>query len=421
MSQEESEQQKQNDPERRRVERTVDGVPQDEGARMAEAEPGVTEIFQPSALPRPAVPGSELPDAPATAPERVGRKGKKDDQGYWRLVRRQFRKNRPAVFGLIIILLIAFVALFADLLANNKPLVCKYKGEWYFPVFQEYAVGLGLSKWEHPEFVNNEWKKGMKGKYDAVYFPPVPFRAEDTDDQSSFAEPFTGHRGHLLGTDQLGHDLLAGLIHGSRISLLVGIVAMGIATLIGVFLGAISGYFGGWVDILVSRLIELFLNFPVFFLIITLVAFYQDSSPDSLIFMIMAVIGLTGWMGIARLTRGEVLRVRMMEYVSAAAAVGFSPMRIIFRHVLPNSLAPVLVSIAFGIASAILTEAALSFLGFGVPATTITWGSMLSESRGAVYAWWLAIFPGLMIFLSVLSYNLVGDGLRDATDPRLKI
>lgn len=421
MSQEENEQKKQNDPERRRVERTVDGMPQDEGARLAEAEqPGATEIFQPSALPRLAVPGSELPDAPAQEPERRKRKGKKDDQSYWRLVRRQFRKNRPAVFGLFVIVMIALVALFADVLANNKPLVCKYKGEWYFPVFQEYLVDLGLSQWEHPEFTNNEWKTALKGKYETVIFPPVPFRAEDTDDRGSLAAPFSGTNGHLLGTDQLGRDLFAGMIHGSRISLLVGIVAMGIATLIGVVLGAIAGYFGGWVDMAVSRLIELFLNFPVFFLIITLVAFNQDS-PDSLIFMIMAVIGLTGWMGIARLTRGEVLRVRMMEYVSAAAAVGFSPMRIIFRHVLPNSLAPVLVSIAFGIASAILTEAALSFLGFGVPATTVTWGSMLSESRGAVYAWWLAVFPGLMIFLTVLSYNLVGDGLRDATDPRLKI
>jgi peptide/nickel transport system permease protein len=136
---------------------------------------------------------------------------------------------------------------------------------------------------------------------------------------------------------------------------------------------------------------------------------------------VMIIIGLTGWMGIARLVRGEVLRVRNMEYVTAANSLGFGSSRTIFRHVLPNSLAPVLVSVAFGVAGAILTESALSFLGLGVPLETVTWGSTLNLSRGAPFAWWLAVFPGLMIFLTVVSYNLIGDGLRDATDPRLKV
>lgn len=196
---------------------------------------------------------------------------------------------------------------------------------------------------------------------------------------------------------------------------------MGIATIIGLIFGSLAGFFGGWVDFFISRLIEVFLNFPTFFLIITIIAFYQDSTPGLLIFLIMFVIGITGWMGIARLARGEVLRVRNMEYVTAAGALGLPAGRIIMRHVLPNSLAPVLVAVAFGIASAILTEAALSFLGFGVPPTIVTWGSMLSEARSNVYAWWLAVFPGFMIFLTVLCYNLIGDGLRDATDPRLKL
>lgn len=354
--------------------------------------------------PDPALDGGE---APANG---VARKEPK--QGYWSLVRRQFRKNRPAVFGTWIIAFIAFVAIFADFLANDKPIICSYDGTLYVPVVQEWFTTLNLSD-------DVGWKEL---EYDWSIWPPVPYAATNSDLDNSFLAPFAdGDHSHYLGTDQLGRDLLAGLIFGARISLFIGLVAMGIATIIGVLLGALAGYFGGWVDIVVSRLIELFLNFPVFFLIITIVAMLQEKYPNAMIFMLMGVIGLTGWMGIARLTRGEVLRVRNQEYVTAAGALGFSSSRVILRHVLPNSLAPVLVSIAFGIASAILIEASLSFLGFGVPPTTVTWGSMLNEARGNVYAWWLALFPGVMIFLTVLSYNLVGDGLRDATDPRLKI
>lgn len=357
-------------------------------------------------------------DASGDAGAKGDPKNKEKYQSYWRLVGRQFRKNKPALVGLVVIGLLVFVAIFADFLANNKPIFCQYKGEFYAPVFKEYLVDAGLASWPQ-ELVNADWKNL---DYDWSFFPPVPYQAADNDLFNSFVAPFSGgDHSHYLGTDQLGRDLLAGLIYGARISLSIGIVAMGIATLIGIILGALAGYFGGWIDIMISRLIELFLNFPVLFLIITIVAFYQDRSPNALIFLVMFVIGLTGWMGIARLTRGEVLRVRNMEYVTAADALGFSAERVIFRHVLPNSLAPVLVAVAFGIASAILTEAALSFLGFGVPATVVTWGSMLSEARGNVYAWWLGIFPGLMIFLTVLSYNLIGDGLRDATDPRLKL
>lgn len=361
--------------------------------------------------------------APVSAEEESLSDGKEksgDGRSYWKLVRRQYRKNRPAVIGLWIIIFFVFLALFADFLANNKPIFCQYKGTFYAPVVHDYLVGIGISSWS-PELADADWKSL---EYDWSLWPPVPYQSSDLDPNSShsFLPPFSGgDHSHYLGTDQLGRDLLSGLIHGARISLSIGIIAMGIATLIGLIMGSLAGFFGGKVDFLISRLIEIFLNFPTFFLIITIIAFYQDKSPELLIFLIMFVIGITGWMGIARLARGEVLRVRNMEYVTAAGALGFSAGRVITRHVLPNSLAPVLVAVAFGIASAILTEAALSFLGFGVPPTIVTWGSMLSEARGNVYAWWLAVFPGFMIFLTVLCYNLIGDGLRDATDPRLKL
>jgi peptide/nickel transport system permease protein len=242
----------------------------------------------------------------------------------------------------------------------------------------------------------------------------VKFYYSDVDLFNNLASPSV-ENGHYLGTDQIGRDILSGLIHGSRISLSVGFVAAGISVLIGIILGALAGYYGGNVDIVIMRFIEIMTLFPSFFLIITIVALYGSS-----IWFIMAAIGLTFWTGDARLTRGEVLKVRNMDYIAAATSLGLKNRRIIFRHVLPNALAPVLVSAPFEVAGAILTEAGLSFLGFGVAATTVTWGSLLNEARGATSSWWLAIFPGFMIFLTIVAYNLVGEGLRDALDPRLR-
>ncbi|MBL0333114.1 MAG: ABC transporter permease [Chlorobiota bacterium] len=333
------------------------------------------------------------------------------NQNYSSLVKRQFKKNNPAVLAIYFIIVMFFLAIVADFLANNKPLICSYKGSIHSPVIEEYLVDIGIMKYSG-DLVNADWKNL---KYDWSFFPPIKYQASDIDLGNSFATPGSFESGHYLGTDQLGRDMLSGIIHGARISLTIGFISMSIAATIGIILGSLAGFFGGWVDIIISRIIELFLNFPSFFLIITIVAFLGAN-----IFYVMIILGITGWMGIARLIRGEVLRVRGMEYITAAKSLGFKSSKIILKHVLPNSLAPVMVSVAFGIAGAILTESGLSFLGFGVPATVVTWGSMLNQSRSAPFAWWLAIFPGIMIFLTVISYNLIGDGLRDATDPRLK-
>jgi peptide/nickel transport system permease protein len=200
------------------------------------------------------------------------------------------------------------------------------------------------------------------------------------------------------------------------VSLSVGFVAVSIYALIGLLIGAIAGYYGGVIDMIASRLIEIMLTIPTLFLIITVVAFLPPS-----IFTIMAVIGATNWPTVARLTRGEFLKAKSLDYVVAARAMGATDFRTIFRHVLPNALAPLFVAATFGVASAILIESTLSFLGFGVPPSTASWGSILSNARQLLpSAWWLTAFPGLAIFLTVTSYNLVGEGLRDAADPRLK-
>lgn len=334
-------------------------------------------------------------------------------QSYWSLVRHQFKKNKISLVALYVVYFLFAVAIFGDFLANDKPIMSNYGGTLYFPVIKDYMVGLGIDRWG-PDLVTADWRVlDKQGQLSSTIWTPVRWRSSNQDLEHNTAPPGGDH---LLGTDAIGRDVLAGLIAGSRIALTIGILSMSIAVLLGVFFGAIAGFYGGWIDLLISRLIEIVMTFPTFFLIITVIAMLPSGS----IWLVMIMIGLTGWTGIARFTRAEFMRIRGMEYTAAATAVGLSNARIIFRHVLPNSLAPVLVSTAFGVASAILTEAGLSFLGFGVPPTTVTWGSVLNDARGNISAWWLAVFPGFMIFLTVLCYNLVGDGLRDALDPRLR-
>ncbi len=334
-------------------------------------------------------------------------------QTFWSLVRHQYKKNRVAVFALYIVYFLFGVAILADVLANDKPLFASYKGTIMFPVFKQYLVDMSIDRWG-PDLVNTDWKELEKaGSVTTALWPPIKYAESNEDLEHALAAPSAQH---LLGTDGIGRDVLSGMIHGSRIALSIGFVSMSFMLVIGVILGAFAGFYGGWVDVLISRLIEVVLTLPTFFLIITVIAMVQHGS----IWLIMFLIGITGWPSVARYTRGEFLRVRNMDFVSAASALGFRDARIVFRHVLPNALAPVLVTAAFGIAGAILAEASLSFLGFGVPPTVVTWGSVLNDARNDIHAWWLAVFPGFAIFLAVVAYNLVGDGLRDALDPRLR-
>jgi len=274
----------------------------------------------------------------------------------WKIYWRRFRRNKLALTGLTIILLLTIIAIFAPLIAHYDPL-----------------------------------------------------------EQNLISRLQTPSKEHWFGTDDLGRDVFSRVVHGTRISLTVGFLAIGMSTIIGTTVGLVSGYFGGRIDLILMRLVDIMLCFPTFFLILMVIAFLEPS-----IYNVMIVIGLTSWSGLARLVRGECLSVREREYISAAHLLGLSTGRILFVHILPNVFAPILVSATLGVGSAILVESALSFLGLGVQPPTPSWGNILTSGKDYIYlAWWLSLFPGLAILITVLAYNLLGEGLRDVFDPRM--
>lgn len=419
------------------------------------------------------------------------------DQSFSAYVKRQFRKNKLALWSLYFAGFLAVIALLADFIANEKPIVCKYNGKVMFPVLKDYGVTLGISKWD-AEYVNLKWSEA---DFNWVVWPLIPYLPNNIDTKNEAVGPFekqeikSGKWKHWLGTATLGRDVMAGMVHGTRVAFLVGILSMSISTLLGIFLGSLAGYYGddklktprirAWLyvifgflgfyygfgsrgfvisdalsqsvllgllqfligcgmfagalvianllsrvlgkikylgerisiplDIMITRLIEIFVSIPRLILIMSIIAIVKPS-----IYIVMIVIGATSWTGIARFIRAELLRVRSLEYIEAAQALGYTNWRIMMKHAIPNSLSPVFISVAFGIASAILVESTLSFLGIGVPAETITWGKLLAFARQDQSAWWLAVFPGFAIFITVTVFNLIGEGLTDALDPRQK-
>ena len=440
----------------------------------------------------------------------ASRKIKGQPQSTWK----QFKKNRLAVGALWLVVILSVVALLADVLATRHPWYVRYQGETYYPAFQvafhpEASVTLPGKKplKARIAFDRIQWKQTDLGK---VVWAPIPYNPNEPDPfNRNYKSPLGTQKyrnpdgtienlplrlRHFLGTDKLGRDVMSGLIHGARTSLGIGILGMGIATIIGMLAGALAGYYGdrgfftAWihlllwilglmvasfygfvvpqyaignafaegggeglwalgksllifglilsffdylgrrlarfrlfsrkisipVDGLLLRIMELLRAIPALILLITVRAVTGPFSFG----LLVVLIGLIFWTGIARFMRAELLRNRNLDYIEAARALGFRERRIVFGHAMPNALAPVFTAIAFGIAIAILSASSLAFLGLGIAQDTVTWGSLLRAGQERFTAWWLVVFPGLAIFLTILLFNLIGEGLRDATDPR---
>jgi peptide/nickel transport system permease protein len=345
--------------------------------------------------------------------------------GFWAEAWQRYRRRPLAMAALAFVGFLVAVAILAPAIAGTKPVVCRYKGRLYAPCLGYFDRRLEPVIFTKDKF-RGEYPRNLKEKDPESWaiwplFFQDPYRSVRTNEWPGRPANPSRDEGrpswnNLFGTDQYGVDVLAKMVHGTTVALLVGFLSMGIAGTIGIIVGALGGYFGGWVDMLTSRITEVVMCVPTLVLILALVAIVDKPT----IWKTMAIIGCTGWTGIARLTRGEFLRLKSSEFVMAARAAGAGPVRIMLRHILPNALAPILVPITFGIAAAILMESSLSFLGFGPPPPAASWGSLLNSARSNLAMWWLVVFPGTAIFLTVLAYNLIGEGLQEATDPRLR-
>ncbi len=343
-----------------------------------------------------------------------------------RMIWRRLRRNRGVAAGLLFLVVLAIVSYFAPLIANNKPLVIEYRGRLSFPAFRDlypFRVFLGRDDVARRLQADPDWLADRRfkpgGPIGFLLVPPVPYSPFQTRLDDANGPPSTLRR-HFFGCDEEGRDVLARMVHGARVSLLVGVLSVGVATAIGLLLGGAAGLLGGWFDaIVVSRLIEVMLCFPIFFLILTVAAV---TAPRYLnVWTIMLVIGLTSWPVPARFARGEFMRFKEADFVAAARALGIRPAALARRHLLPNALTPLAVNAAFGMAGAVLVESALSFLGVGVQPPNPSWGNVMSGAVRFWGDWWLGVFPGAAIFLTVLSYNLLGEGLSDALDPRGRV
>lgn len=311
-----------------------------------------------------------------------------------------------------VILLFLFVALVAPFISSPYPLlVYRNNSDLKVPLSPFFS---SFQKKEEARLSRIDFRALAEKEDIGALFTLVPYSPYEQNLDQILYPPSFGRFGNYLGTDEVGRDIAARMVHGAKNSMMVGMVAVMISLLFGVAIGATAGYFGGWVDLLLSRFIEIVITFPTLILILAVLAILQPSLTK-----VMVVIGLTGWTGIARVIRGEVLKRKNFEYVMAAKISGASHLRTLAVHILPNSLAPVMVMASFQMADVVLLESSLSFLGIGVRAPEPSWGQILNIAKSYLdFAWWLVMFPGISIFLTVVSYNLLGEFLRDKLNPK---
>ena len=372
---------------------------------------------------------------------------------------RQVFARRGARAGLAWIAAMALLAVFAPLIANSHPLLLKAGGRWSSPwlvhltplditllvLFAAAGCAYFLTRWSvrrraavvlgvtavaalaagllksvpEPVWYDKYRREAAAGQVEAAVYTPIRFSPNDRLRDQERMETRPPDRLHWMGTTADAADVAANMIHASRVALSIGFVATGVAVLLGVAMGGVMGYFGGWLDLVGMRIVEIFQSVPTLLLLLAFVALFQDAGPAAL-YIMMAIIGFTQSFAYAEFVRAEFLTLRNRDFVHAAQAAGLPLRSILFRHILPNGLTPVIVNVSFGVAGAILIESTLSFLGLGLK-DEASWGNLLNQALGSggTFYWWLALYPGLAIFLTVFSYNLIGEALRDALDPRL--
>lgn len=319
---------------------------------------------------------------------------------------KMLKQRREAFVALVFVIAMIVTALGADFFASERPIITRYGGELYvLPNLRDHTELRDLDN----AAIITSFEEG-----DWALLPPVPYGPLQSRVGGWVHRLEPPSWDHLLGTDDRGRDVFARMIHGTRVSLSVGFISVLLYAFLGVLLGACAGYYGGDIDKVVNRMIEVMMAFPAFFFILSIQGLMGTTS----VIQLIVVIALTRWTDVARLVRAEVLRLRSAEFVLAARAVGVKERRILTHHVLPNAMGPVWVSCTFGVAAAVLTESALSFLGFGTPPPTASWGGLLTQAYENPQAWWLTVFPGLTIFITVTSLNVIGEVVRDIVDPR---
>lgn len=326
----------------------------------------------------------------------------------------RFKNNRRAYLSLWIFVLLFVLSLFADVLSSDKPLFVRYQGHNYFPIVATYNETTFGGDFATPaDYLDPYIKDHLNKPGNFALYAPNPYSYNTINQYSRLPNPAPPNADNLIGTDDRGRDILARLIYGFRVSVLFALALTVVGTAIGILLGAIQGYFGGWVDLLLQRASEIWGSLPELYLLIILSSFFTPS-----LLLLLGLLALFGWMGLADYVRAEFLKNRQMEYVLAARALGLSNRRIMWRHLLPNSLTPVIAFLPFRISGAILALTSLDFLGLGVPAGTASLGELLAQGKDNLDAWWIALSTFLVLTLTLLLLIFIGEGLRSAFDTR---
>ncbi|MBM9513141.1 ABC transporter permease [Desulfogranum marinum] len=328
----------------------------------------------------------------------------------WRL----FRKNKRGYYSLILFLLLFVASLFAEVLSNDKPLLVHYEEQWYFPLWQYYPETVFGGDFEtETDYKDPYILEKLTAKGNQVFFPPNPHSYNSINLTLNRPVPSPPTKQNLLGTDDRGRDVLARLIYGFRLSVLFGLALTTIGTLLGIFAGAMQGYFGGRLDLFFQRFIEIWGSMPELYLLIIFASIFKPS-----VALLLILLSLFGWMGLSDYVRAEFLKGRNMEYVKAAKALGVGNITIMYRHLLPNGMTPVITFLPFRMSGAILALTSLDFLGLGVPPSTPSLGELLAQGKANIDAWWLSLSTFVVLVGTLILLIFIGEALREAFDPR---